>query len=63
MKSLMKPKCQKDEAQPEQLDAATIEAIKLGLASEQEGNFVSLDKAVELAKQRRKKWMKSSQSA
>ncbi|MBX3119790.1 MAG: hypothetical protein KF784_12040 [Fimbriimonadaceae bacterium] len=59
----MKPNEKEKAESPEVLDAATVAAIKEGIESEEQGNFVTLDEAVKFAKERRKKWMKSNQSA
>lgn len=46
----------KTNEEPEVLDAATVEAIQLGLASEENGHFLTLEQAVQFAKQRREAW-------
>ncbi len=44
------------EQTPEILDAATVEAIEEGLRSEKQGDFMTMDQAVQFAKQRRETW-------
>jgi hypothetical protein len=41
---------------PEILDESTVQAIKHGLDSEENGHFLTMDEAVQFAKQRRKAW-------
>ena len=44
------------EQEPEILDDATVQAIRHGLESEETGNFLTMEEAVQFAKQRRKAW-------
>lgn len=43
----------------EELDEATIEAIKQGLEAENSGHFVTLEEAVQFARERRGQWQKT----